>query len=78
MPACAACTHLPSFCLPLTSTEAEQREPFKDNTVRVASGLQRNGGLRSLLALVLTVRRCHSGEAFVRLKVRRAVGLVGW
>lgn len=53
---------------------AERQEPFKGNTVHVAAGLQQNAVLGSLLAVVLTVRRCHSGEAFVRLKVWRVQG----
>ena len=36
--------------------------------MRVATGLQQNAVLGSLLAIVVTVKRCHSGEAFVRLK----------
>ena len=38
--------------------------------MRAAVGLQQNAVLERLLAVVLTVRKCHSGEAFVRLKVR--------
>ena len=47
-------------------------EPFRGNTVRAAAGLQQNGVLGGLLAVVASVRRCHSGEAFVRLKVGAA------
>lgn len=52
-----------------TACPAENREPFKDNTVRAAIGLQQSGVLDRLLAVVVAVKRCHSGEAFVRLKV---------
>ena len=55
-------------CLP-ACLPAEGREPFKGNTVRAALELQQNAVLERLLAVVLTVRKCHSGEAFVRLKV---------
>ena len=54
------------------SLHAETAEPFRGNTVRAAAALQQNGVLGSLLAVVATVRRCHSGEAFVRLKVGAA------
>ena len=40
--------------------------------MRAAAALQQNGVLGSLLAVVASVRRCHSGEAFVRLKVGAA------
>ncbi|KAL4428017.1 hypothetical protein ABPG75_002106 [Micractinium tetrahymenae] len=46
----------------------EDREPFRSNTVRAAAALQHNGVLDRLLAVVASVKRCHSGEAFVRLK----------
>lgn len=48
---------------------AEDREPFRGNTVRAAAGLQHNGVLDRLLVVVASVKRCCSGEAFVRLKV---------
>ena len=58
-------------CLPhRVLAPAEGRDPFRGNTVRAAFGLQQNAVLERLLAVVLTVRKCHSGEAFVRLKVR--------
>lgn len=37
--------------------------------MRAAIGLQQSGVLDRLLAVVVAVKRCHSGEAFVRLKV---------
>lgn len=60
---------LPSVCGAPLRAPAEDREPFRGNTIRVAAGLPHNGVLDRLLVVVASVKRCHSGEAFVRLKV---------
>lgn len=63
------------------SMHAESSEPFQGNTVRSALGLQQNGVLDRLLAVVVSIKRCYSGEAFVRLKVgglKAACKLARW
>lgn len=55
---------------PLPIRLAEDREPFLGSTVRVATCLPHNGVLDHLLVVVVSLKRCYSGEAFVRLKVR--------
>lgn len=75
---CALSPPHPAQVLFPAPLHTENVEPFRGNTVRTAATLQQNGVLGSLLAVVASVRRCHSGEAFVRLKVGADAGWGTW
>jgi hypothetical protein len=66
--------HMPPFITELLFCPpcAENEPPFKNNTVQVALKFIQSGVLDRLCVLVTAVKRCHSGEAFVRLKVGAA------